>query len=87
MAANIIPDADYHPKDFAEKEVDEVDHGQAAQSSSSYVEDGAKLEGQPEAEPEQPPWDWNQDPQNPYNWPSGRKAMQVVIIASIAFLA
>lgn len=51
-----------------------------AQPTSSDTEDGiAKVEDEP--------WDWETDPHNPYNWSSGKKAVQVGAIASIAFLA
>lgn len=56
-----------------------------AQPDSSDVEDGAKYDST-DIEIEQPPWDWNLDPQNPYNWSEGKKAMQVIAISSIALL-
>jgi hypothetical protein len=83
MSANTVSEQGVTGQDLAEKD---VDHGHAAQSGGSDAEEGAKPDG-PEAEAEQTPWNWNDDPHNPYNWPSGRKAMQVGIIASIAFLA
>jgi len=85
MAATTIPktDIDVGRPDIAEKD---IENGQAANSASSDAEDG-NTSDIPEARSEQTPWDWNHDPHNPYNWSSGRKAMQVVIIASIAFLA
>ncbi|KAB5536691.1 major facilitator superfamily transporter [Coniochaeta sp. 2T2.1] len=85
MAATTIPQADVDgdQPDLAEKE---IENGQAANSSSSDAEYGNKPDS-PDAAAEQTPWDWNDDPHNPYNWSSGTKAMQVTIIASIAFLA
>ncbi|KAH8910652.1 MFS general substrate transporter [Coniochaeta sp. PMI_546] len=82
MTANIVSEKDVNQQDPAEEQ--DIDHGQAAQSGSSDTEDGVKWDG-PKVETEQAQWDWNEDPHNPYNWPSGRKAMQVGIIASIAF--
>ncbi|KAL5084795.1 hypothetical protein Trisim1_011464 [Trichoderma cf. simile WF8] len=32
-------------------------------------------------------WDWETDPDNPYNWPAGRKAWQIAIVSSMAFTA
>lgn len=84
MTANIVSEKDVNQQDPAEEQ--DIDHGQAAQSGSSDTEDGVKWDG-PKAGTEQAQWDWNEDPHNPYNWPSGRKAMQVGIIASIAFVA
>lgn len=57
-----------------------------AQSGNSDGEDAVKS-GKAEEEGEGSTWDWNTDPHNPYNWPSGKKAMQVGIISSIALLA
>lgn len=82
MGADVVSENDATQEDVAEKD---SSHGQAAQSGSSDTEDGTKSD-EIEAETEQP-WDWNEDPHNPYNWPSGKKAMQVGIIASIAFVA
>ncbi len=36
---------------------------------------------------EQPAWNWDADVENPYNWSSGKKAWQVAMISSSAFLA
>ena len=30
---------------------------------------------------------WDDDPQNPYNWPAWKKTMQIVMLSSIALLA
>lgn len=84
MAANTTPEADDQDTDCPEKE---VDNGQAAPSGSSEVEDETTLDGHAEAGPVEAPWDWNEDPHNPYNWPAGRKAMQVATIACVGFLA
>ncbi len=83
MSADVLSEKDADQQDVAEKD---ISHGQAAQSGSSDTEDGAKSD-EIETEREQRPWDWNEDAHNPYNWPSGKKAMQVGIIASIAFVA
>ncbi|KAL7941258.1 major facilitator superfamily transporter [Trichoderma barbatum] len=32
-------------------------------------------------------WDWENDPDNPYNWPPSRKAWQIAIVSSMAFTA
>lgn len=32
-------------------------------------------------------WDWEADPDNPYNWPASRKAWQIAIVSSMAFTA
>ncbi|KAL7786494.1 major facilitator superfamily transporter [Trichoderma afarasin] len=32
-------------------------------------------------------WDWETDPDNPYNWPASRKAWQIAIVSSMAFTA
>lgn len=58
----------------------------AAQAGSSDAEDRCELERQ-EAEGDDASWDWNTDPHNPYNWAASKKATQVGIISSIAFLA
>lgn len=31
--------------------------------------------------------DWNTSPENPFNWPSWKKALQVVMLSSSAILA
>lgn len=84
MTGNVIPEADSQDTDFADKE---ANSGPGAHASSSDVEEGIKSDGQAEAAAEEAPWDWNEDPANPYNWPSGRKSMQIAIIASVGFLA
>ncbi len=84
MAADLVQEVNGHGKDLAEKE---LEPGQAAQSGSSDAEDGSKSEDEVQAGTAQAAWDWDTDPHNPYNWPRGKKAMQVGIIASIAFLA
>lgn len=33
------------------------------------------------------PWDWETDPDNPYNWPASRKAWQIATVSSMAFTA
>ena len=50
--------------------------------SSDEVEDGGVL-----VKNEQPAWNWDSDAKNPYNWPSGKKAWQVAMISTSAFLA
>jgi hypothetical protein len=32
-------------------------------------------------------WDWETDPQNPYNWPTSKKVWQVVWVSWFAFTA
>jgi hypothetical protein len=62
--------------------------GGTAQASSIMMEPSGisdAEEGKPEVSNKNE-YDWNQDPHNPYNWPSKRKAMQVAIIASVGFL-
>lgn len=56
---------------------------------NSVAEQAAGTDTENETKPQRPEteWDWDNDPHNPYNWPSGRKAVQVCIIASIAFVA
>lgn len=34
-----------------------------------------------------PGWDWDADPDNPYNWPAGKRWAQVAMAASFACLA
>jgi hypothetical protein len=79
MTAAITPNASNNPPDIEKEQQDGMVSGQG---SSSDTDDGAKQSGEQDA-----PWDWETDPNNPYNWTSGRKAVQVTIIASIAFLA
>jgi hypothetical protein len=69
--------------DMSEKDIED---GQAATSSGSDAGDSPQPD-KPENQTEGKPWDWNEDPHNPYNWSSGKKAMQVVVIGSMAFLA
>lgn len=44
-------------------------------------------EAQPKRQATDVAWDWDKDPDNPYNWPTGRKWWQVAMISSFAFLA
>jgi hypothetical protein len=66
-----------------------VDVGTNSQDLAEKAQDDTKGSDSDEApkEPDASPWDWNKDPENPYNWPAGRKATQIAITASIAFLA
>ncbi|KAK3349580.1 major facilitator superfamily transporter [Lasiosphaeria hispida] len=79
MTPAILAEREASQQDLEEKGDDSTLN---AQAGGTDTEDGAKLDG-----PEEIPWDWNTDPHNPYNWSSGKKAIQVGSIASIAFLA
>lgn len=45
----------------------------------------AHNEKTPASDPETP--DWEEDPENPYNWPTAKKWQQVAMCASFGFLA
>lgn len=36
---------------------------------------------------ESPTWNWDDDPNNPYNWPASLKSRQLLMISSAAFTA
>ncbi len=68
----------------AEPETEKIgdDNINAVPESSDVAEGGgADVKETP------PAWDWTTDPNNPYNWPDGKKAGIVLMISSIAFLA
>ncbi len=60
----------------------ETNGGERAESSDQ-AETGGDEPKSPQGYVE---WDWSTDAENPYNWPSGRKAWQVVMVSLGAFL-
>lgn len=59
---------------------------------SSLPANGEKNEHEQGSQDQQSPyhneqWDWETDPDNPYNWPASRKAWQIAIVSSMAFTA
>ncbi|KAH9231489.1 hypothetical protein K456DRAFT_1840674 [Colletotrichum gloeosporioides 23] len=46
------------------------------------ISDDGKLEGDRQATPE---WKWEDDPSNPYNWPSWKKNVQLAMISIVGF--
>jgi MFS family permease len=83
MVAPTVPELDVDWQHRTEKDNDKLP---VANNDSSDGENG-DISDRAEAGVGETPWDWNVDPHNPYNWPSGKKAMQVGIISSIALLA
>jgi len=79
MATTTLPETDVAQQDV---EKTREDNGTPVQGSGSDTDDSAKRSGEQELS-----WNWDTDPHNPYNWSSEEKALQVVIISSIAFLA
>lgn len=66
-------DTGANPQDVAEKAQDNGPRGSDSDETSK--------------EPDASSWDWSKDPENPFNWPAGKKAMQIAMTASIALLA
>lgn len=81
MVTNISSDTGPNMPIFDDK-VDGNGDNTSAQPNSSDTEDNANKTSE-----KQELWDWETDPHNPYNWSSGKKAVQIGAIASIAFLA
>lgn len=65
--------ASANPQDVAEKAQDNGSRGSDSDEASK--------------EPDASSWDWSKDPENPFNWSGGKKAMQIAMTASIALLA
>jgi hypothetical protein len=79
MSAAVLPEAAVAQSDIEKTQ----DNGRVlGQGGNSDTDDSTKQSGEQEAS-----WNWDTDPHNPYNWSSGRRALQVTAIASIAFLA
>ena len=78
---SIIPNNGGNPQDLAEKAEDSSRNSQTGPGGSGTDSEEASKEQDANI------WDWSKDPANPYNWPSGKKAMQIAITASIALLA
>jgi hypothetical protein len=55
------------------------------EGTTERVADGDEKQEKPPAQDVS--WDWNTDPDNPYNWPAGKKWWQVAMISSFGFLA
>lgn len=66
-------DAGANPQDLAERAQDDGTRGSDSDETSKERDASS--------------FDWSKDPNNPYNWSGGTKAMQIAITASIAFLA
>ena len=66
---------------------DEITIGGLSESErdNDFTGDGANP--QTEQKSDESNWDWNTDPDNPYNWPTGKKWNQVAMISSFGFLA
>lgn len=45
----------------------------------------AEVTERKEAKEDEAAWKWDEDPSNPYNWPTHLKVQQVLMIASAAF--
>jgi hypothetical protein len=57
----------------------------SGQIGSRDLDDGAESENT-EHNAGEAGWDWSADPDNPYNWPTSKKAWQVGMISAMAFL-
>jgi len=69
-ASDVVDDRDVAETDLAEKEA---------------ANEGGTTDTEAVAETK-PAWDWATDPNNPYNWPTGRKWAQVSMLCSVGFL-
>lgn len=66
-------DIDVNPQDVAEKAQDDGTRGSDTDEASKERDASS--------------FDWSKDPENPFNWSGGKKAMQIAMTASIALLA
>ena len=84
MGATVLPGG-ADPQGLAEKAENSSETlRQAAAGTDS--DDGVTMAKGGNASTGAEAWDWSKDDANPYNWPSGRKAMQIAIVALMAFL-
>lgn len=79
MTTQTLPEA---PIDQQDVEKTQENSSSAFQGGNSDTDDGSKR-----SEEQESSWSWDTDLHNPYNWSSRQKALQVIAIASIAFLA
>lgn len=56
-----------------------------ASSCSKMPELETQIDVEKEAQDDGRTWDWDKDPENPYNWSARLKVQQVLMIASAAF--
>lgn len=76
-----VPQADLSDGNTLTDAVDRMEQG-ARGSKSTSTRAGEKTQTS-----ETSAWDWDTDPENPYNWKTGKKWAQVVMCASFGLIA